>query len=120
MLSPEELATLEATLLPALERHHLRLLAHGLRTLQSIAARGSGPLPSREVIHYWALQQPATAADKAFAEAFSLQMEALGVQLKAIAGADGEPLALALADLIRWAQNQADHRLAGGIGTNPG
>jgi len=115
MLSPEELATLEATLLPALERHHLRLLAHGLRTLQMIAACGSGPLPSRQEIHHWALQQPATAADAAFAEAFSLQMEALGVQLQALAGADGEPLALELADLIRWARSQADERLAGGI-----
>jgi hypothetical protein len=115
MLSPEELATLEATLLPARERHHLRLLAHGLRTLQAIASCDSGPLPSRQVIHHWALQQPATAADPAFAAAFSLQMESLGLQLQAIAGAEREPLALELPDLIRWTRSQADQRLAGGI-----
>ena len=31
MLSEHDLQELESTLLPALERHHLRLLAHGLR-----------------------------------------------------------------------------------------
>ena len=119
MLSPEELTTLESTLLPALERHHLRLLAHGLRTLQSIAqsntGAGSTTLPSELEIHHWALAQPATASDQAFAEAFALQMQGLGAQLQAIAGPGHNPLALELVDLIRWAQEQADQRLAGGL-----
>jgi hypothetical protein len=36
VIEASELAELEATLLPALERHHLRLLAHGLRTFQAV------------------------------------------------------------------------------------
>jgi len=115
MLSPEELATLEATLLPALERHHLRLLAHGLRTLQSIAGSRVQSLPSRPEIHRWALAQPATASDAAFAAAFALQMEGLAAQLQAIAGPGHNPMALELADLIGWAQAQADQRLARGV-----
>lgn len=115
MLSPEELAVLEATLLPALERHHLRLLAHGLRTLQSIGGGPASPMPSRQAIQAWALGQPASAGDGPFAHAFSEQMEALGVQLQQIAGEGGNPLALELPDLIRWAQSQADQRLAGDI-----
>ena len=40
MIEADELAELESTLLPALERHHLRLLAHGLRTFQTVAKIG--------------------------------------------------------------------------------
>ena len=58
MLSQAELAELEASLLPALERHHLRLLAHSLRSLQAAAGRRSGPLPERAVLLAWALAQP--------------------------------------------------------------
>ena len=38
MLSEHDLQELESSLLPALERHHLRLLAHSLRCLQQAAA----------------------------------------------------------------------------------
>ena len=47
MLSEQDLGELESTLLPALERHHLRLLAHSLRCLQQ-AAEGRGRLPGTE------------------------------------------------------------------------
>ena len=40
MLSEADLSELESTLLPAFERHHLRLLAHSLRCLQQAAAQG--------------------------------------------------------------------------------
>ena len=115
MLRAEELTTLEATLLPALERHHLRLLAHGLRTLQSIAGEGAATLPTPPQIHQWALAQPACDSDDAFAKAFAQQMEGLAAQLQAIAGPGHNPLSLELADLIRWAQQQADQRIAGGL-----
>jgi hypothetical protein len=42
VLDPQELNLLDSTLLPSLERHHLRLLAHGLRTLQAAAGRRQG------------------------------------------------------------------------------
>ncbi len=111
-LSQAELAELEATLLPALERHHLRLLAHGLRTLQAIAGRREGEAPAPEVIEAWALQQPAIAADPHFLRAFTAQLHSTGEQLRAIAAAEPcSPLALELPQLIRWAQAQADARV---------
>lgn len=113
MLTPDELAGLEATLLPALERHHLRLLAHGLRTLQQIAGRRQVEPPSGEAIRRWVLEQDATAGDQPFAEAFSAQMLNVADQLRAIAGPSRMPLDLELDDLKRWARQQADCRLTG-------
>lgn len=111
-LSTAELAELEATLLPALERHHLRLLAHGLRTLQAIAGREQGPPPDLEQIEAWALRQPAIASDTPFVRTFASQLHATGNQLSAIAIDTGSTaLALELADLSRWAQAQADARM---------
>jgi len=111
-LSEAELAELESTLLPALERHHLRLLAHGLRTLQSITGRKEGEPPERAVIEAWALEQPATAGDAAFAQAFAGQLLSAGEQLTAIAQANGcGALAVELNDLVHWAQAEANARL---------
>lgn len=114
MISPEELQELESTLLPSLERHHLRLLAHGLRTLQSVAGRRSGPLPDPAALQAWALRQPAIAGDPAFAEPFLAQMRSLATQLTAIAATRGlsAPLDLAMADLIAWARVSADARIS--------
>lgn len=116
-LSPAELAELESTLLPALERHHLRLLAHGLRTLQAIACAGdprpqSGALPDLDAIRAWAARQPPIAADPAFIEALSGQLQATGRQLAQLAaGLDRPPLSLELGDLSAWATRAADQRL---------
>jgi hypothetical protein len=116
MLTPEELAGLEATLLPALERHHLRLLAHGLRTLQHISGRRGGAAPDRESIRRWVLEQDATAGDAAFAEAFSDQMLNVADQLRLIAGPTRQALDLELHDLESWARRQADSRIGAGSG----
>jgi len=112
MLTPEELTGLEGTLLPALERHHLRLLAHGLRTLQQISGRSDGDLPDADRIRAWVLQQPPTSGDHAFATAFSAQMQGVAEQLRAIAGPSRRALDLELSDLVHWARLQADSRLA--------
>ncbi|KEF40675.1 MAG: hypothetical protein ER33_15740 [Cyanobium sp. CACIAM 14] len=112
MLDAEELRELEATLLPTLERHHLRLLAHGLRTLQAVAGGRSGPIPTAEAIGAWARQQPQIRADPGFADAFLTQMGRMGDQLEAIAAGSGrEPLALDLVDLVAWARDEADRRV---------
>jgi hypothetical protein len=111
-LTAAELAELESTLLPALERHHLRLLAHGLRTLQAIAGRRSGPLPSDASIRHWATLQPAIAGDPGFQEAFAAQLIAAGLQLERLATRSGhQPLDLDLADLCAWAVQEANGRL---------
>ena len=112
-LTEAELSAIESTLLPALERHHLRLLAHGLRTLQLIAGRCEGPPPTLEAVGAWAAPQPAIADDADFARAFALQLQAAGRQLTRLPGAAGPggPLALDLPELVAWAKSQADARL---------
>lgn len=108
-LSTAELAELEATLLPALERHHLRLLAHSLRSLQAIAAQQpAGALPGHDAMRAWASQQPALADSPRFQEVLVEQLEAAGGQLQQLAATLGRaPLALELGDLIAAA---CDHR----------
>jgi hypothetical protein len=114
VLTAAELGELEGTLLPALERHHLRLLAHALRTLQAIAGRRQGRPPEPGTIRAWAERQPAIAGDAGFHEAFLTQLLAAAVQIEAIAAAAGaEPLGLELPALMAWARRQADHRLRG-------
>ena len=113
MIEPAELAELEATLLPTLERHHLRLLAHGLRTLQAAAGGREGPLPHDRAVTVWADSQPQLQQDPAFRAAFLDQLASLAQQLEAIAEEEGlPPLALDLPQLIGWAQRQAQARLA--------
>ena len=112
-LSEGELAEVEATLLPSLERHHLRLLAHGLRTLQAMEGEPHGELPNHATLVAWALQQEALAGDVDFARAFADQLVATAHQLEAIAQPLGRgPLALELGDLITWATASANERLA--------
>ena len=115
MLSATELVELDSSLLPALERHHLRLLAHGLRTLQQIAGRRRGPAPSHDAIEAWILAQPQIAsdpADTAFAAAFASQLGAAARQLEEMALAPERALELSLADLIAWSRHEADARVA--------
>lgn len=114
VLTPEDLELLEGSLLPALERHYLRLLAHGLRTFQAIAASTphSEQLPERETIEAWAAQQSPLADDPAFREAFLEQLTRLVDPLEEIASRSGQAaLTLELAQLVRWARDQADERL---------
>ena len=108
-LSAAELAELEATLLHALERHHLRLLAHSLRSLQAMAAhQPAGALPGHDAMRAWASQQPALADSPCFQAVLVEQLEAAGRQLQQLATSLGRsPLALELGDLIASA---CDHR----------
>lgn len=114
VLTPEDLELLEGSLLPALERHYLRLLAHGLRTLQAIAASTPDPehLPDRETIDTWAGEQAPLADDPAFREAFLEQLTRLVDPLEEIGARYGQSaLTLQLAQLVQWAREQADARL---------
>jgi len=112
VIEASELAELESTLLPALERHHLRLLAHGLRTFQAVVGRRQGPLPARDALVVWASGQTQLAGDPGFAATFLQQLAGLGDQLELIGARRGcDPLALELADLITWAEHQAQKRL---------
>lgn len=114
VLTSEDLDVLEGSLLPALERHYLRLLAHGLRTFQVMAASTPDPerLPERQTIENWAAQQAPLADDPAFREAFLEQLSHLVDPLEEIAVRYGQSaLTLELAQLVCWAREQADARL---------
>jgi hypothetical protein len=111
VLSESDLTELESTLLPALERHHLRLLAHSLRCLQQ-AAEGSDSLPAQSGLMAWAHQQPNLAVDPSFIPVLVDQLAKAAVQLEAIGlEANKPPLQLEIRDLVRWGQQQADQRL---------
>ena len=111
MLSDQDLQELESTLLPALERHHLRLLAHSLRCLQQ-AAEGSSALPAQEGLMAWAQHQPNLAVDPTFIPVLVEQLAKAAVQLEGIGLELGKaPLALEIGDLVRWGQQQADQRI---------
>jgi hypothetical protein len=127
MLTPEDQALLEATLLPALERHFLSLLAHGLRTFQAIAAttdqlidqptdQHSGQpkrFPERLQIEAWAASQASLADDPGFREAFVEQLCRLRDPLGEIAARGGQsPLDLPIEALVAWVREQADGRLS--------
>lgn len=117
MLSEQDLSELESTLLPALERHHLRLLAHSLRCLQQAAAP-SHQLPAQEGLTAWAQQQPNLAVDPTFIPVLVEQLGKAAVQLKAIGDELNKiPLELEISDLVRWGQTQADQRLGNTVNT---
>ena len=111
MLSETDLSELDSSLLPALERHHLRLLAHSLRCLQQVAGGGQS---DHAALTAWAEQQPNLAADPTFIPILVEQLAKAAVQLEAIGKARGIPaLQLTMADLVAWGHSVADLRLAG-------
>jgi hypothetical protein len=112
ILTESELIELESTLLPSLERHHLRLLAHGLRTLQAISSNHRGGPPDHSAITSWAAGQSEIADDPRFLEAFVEQLLNVAHQLDVIARETGrQPMALELSDLVAWSRRLADDRI---------
>jgi len=120
-LSAAEVNQLDAVLLPALERHHLRLLAHSLRTLQLVhGGRCDGQLPTLAHIEQWLLLQPSLSEEPLFAQQLAQQLLGAGQQLERRAQQLGlAPLELDLDSLIAWAQELADQRLASEPPTRP-
>jgi hypothetical protein len=115
VLTHEDLELLETSFLPALERHYLRLLAHGLRTFQTIAAASGDPLtlPDCKQIEAWVATQPTIADEPAFLEAFLEQLARLLDTLQDIASRHQQPLlTLQMPQLVAWAKEQADGRLS--------
>ncbi|APD48416.1 hypothetical protein KQ302_12240 [Synechococcus sp. CS-602] len=112
-LSSDDLLQLEASLLPSLERHHLRLLAHSLRCLQAIAGQRQGPVPAQQQLESWLASQDSLYNDPAFAQAFLDQLQSAAFQLEQIAAPLGlAPLGLELSDLCQWADAQARARVS--------
>jgi hypothetical protein len=115
MLTPEDQALLETTLLPALERHFLRLLVHGLRTFQAIApgAGEPGRLPDRARIAAWVASQAPLADDPGFQAAFVDQLCRLRDPLQAIGDREGlAPLDLPVETLVARVSEEAAARVS--------
>ena len=93
---------IDATLLPQLDRHHLRVLSHCLDSFQAMAApKTTGAIPDEEQRRRWCQQQPVVAEDPMFLDTLLLQLNAAAEQLDQLARELGKPpLALTLDDLI--------------------
>jgi hypothetical protein len=108
VLNSDDQHWIESLCLPAREDHQLRLLAHGLRTLQTIAARRQGETPASSTIQAWVLAQPQIAEDADFTQAFVRELVGLCDQLNRLATKRSmTPLSLELADLLTWIE---EHR----------
>ena len=112
-LTLQELQRIEATHLPVLDRHHLRLLAHCLAVFQQISGRRKdGPLPSPKAWELWCIAQPNMAADQEFRDLLLRQLQAAATQLEAMASQNNcTPLELDLDDLITIYSNDCRQRL---------
>ena len=97
---------IDATLLPQLDRHHLRVLSHCLDSFQTMAGEGSGgAIPNEDERRLWCQQQAVVADDPAFLDTLLLQLSAAADQLNQLAlQLDKPPLAITLDDLISAAE----------------
>ncbi len=101
-LSLEDIEKIDTTLLPALARHHLRVLAHCLAAFKTISGgKASGPFPSEPEKLKWLNKQESIKNDQKFISLLLNQFSSAELQLKKLAQANGlSPLELTLEDLI--------------------
>ena len=113
-LDRQQIERIEATLLPVVDRHLLRLQAHCLVTFQQIAMPiQEGPLPTRDRWQEWCDQQPQLADDTEFSDQLMMQFTVIAGQLEELAGKlNRTPLELELGDLIQHAETNSRDRLA--------
>ena len=77
---------IDATLLPTLERHHLRLLAHCLASFQEMKApETTGPVPSLDQQRSWCQGQPQLRDDPQFGELLLQQFQGAAKHLETLA-----------------------------------
>ena len=111
-LSREAIERIDASLLPQLDRHHLRLLAHCLACFQAMdPLPEDGSLPRETSRRSWCLKQPRIAEDPGFVNLLLEQFDVAALQLEAIAQEQQlPPMALTLEALITAAQARCQHR----------
>ena len=111
-MDPEAIARIDATLLPQMDRHHLRLLAHCLDSFQVMDQGEEGQLPDAASRRRWCEQQPIVAEDPNFLRSLMLQLNRAAEQLQALAESlNKAPLQLNLDDLITAAEARCHHQL---------
>ena len=103
---------IDATLLPVMERHHLRLLAHCLASFQEIASPSTrGAFPSRAAQEQWCQHHPLLRDDPQFGALLLKQFEAASCQLETLSQRLGiTPLELTMEQLISAAVEAAKER----------
>ena len=113
-LDRPQIERIDATLLPAVDRHLLRLQAHCLATFQQIAMPlKQGPLPTRDRWQDWCDDQPQLASDEEFREQLMMQFTVIASQLEELANQlELTPLELKLNDLINNAETNSRQRLS--------
>ena len=111
-MDPEAIARIDATLLPQMDRHHLRLLAHCLDSFLVMDPGQEGQLPDAASRRRWCEQQPVVADDPAFLRSLMQQLNGAAEQLQGLADSLGKPpLELQLDDLITAAEARCHHQL---------
>ncbi len=101
-LTKEDIARIDATGLPGLDRHYLRLLAHCLSAFQEMAnGATAGPFPDEHVRLKWCQAQSSIANEEDFISVLLQQLSLAARQLEKISSLYGvSPLELTLDDLI--------------------
>ena len=106
-IDAETIARIDATLLPQLDRHHLRLLAHCLASFREISPDLDGALPNASLRRKWCEQQPVVADDPQFLTLLLDQLNNAAQQLEEMAdNCNKAPLQLSLDDLIAAAERR--------------
>ena len=106
-IDAETIARIDATLLPQLDRHHLRLLAHCLASFRMMAPDLDGALPNAAQRRQWCEQQPFVADDPQFLILLLHQLNNAADQLEEMADdCCKAPLELSLDDLIAAAERR--------------
>ena len=85
-ISFTDIEKIDATQLPIIDRHYLRLMAHCLACFKSIANGASfGPFPEESYRLRWCLEQPNFGQDRAFISTLLVQLASAGHQLETLA-----------------------------------
>ena len=109
-ISFNDLSAIDATNLPHIEKHHIRLLAHCLECFKQIAKKESlAYLPDKASQVKWCLKQPLLANDEEFMAALLEQFDSAFKQLEKLAiKKEISPLELTINDLIQNVSQEND------------
>jgi len=106
-IDADTIARIDATLLPQLDRHHLRLLAHCLSSFRDMSSDVDGAIPNAALRRQWCKQQPVVADDPQFLRILLDQLNNAAQQLEDVAKHCRKvPLELSLDDLIAAAERR--------------
>ena len=107
MINADAIARIDSTLLPQLDRHHLRLLFHCLDSFLAMEPTSGKRLPNKAVRREWCEKQPVVAGDPSFVDELLRQFDAAAEQLEELAQRyNKQPLELTLDDLIQDAEER--------------